>query len=313
MSGKNRGAKNLKRATVVADDDNASSGLEDGEILQKPQQHQPQQPASPADSLCCPPVPPSKKAKKSSGSASKSAGAGGTTSGGSSGGGCGGGFIDGYGDEDKPPEERKLDLEAFQSYRTLYQERLNNQTFASWVEQKKAWIAKTKTSGAASSGARKPKPPVNKDDILCRYYNRLLAMERSTFECLEDAWCAGHTDGSTLRISAADLEAGTTTVPPCAAAMHAVYRAAVSKGVHPKGIATFKKKKLGTKEDGKTTIWSTVVSVEKGDKWEYIGPAVSFHEVEASPFCITNEDRKAPKASVAAAAAIAAGSSVGAT
>lgn len=191
-------------------------------------------------------------------------------------------FIEGYGDLDKPENERDFSEEEFKRWQEATALRATVQKFKDWVRAKKAFFKNLKTLLQSRKRKRQQKPL---DNTLTSetHYNRILAtIVKADFLALNNTWLSGH--GFDGIYSADALTADKNSISEGAFPTYTVYKAALASGATPLGIVSENKKKnadTGNMEYVHTTV---------GDR-TYVGIALPFQKLEASPFSILPADR----------------------
>jgi hypothetical protein len=191
-------------------------------------------------------------------------------------------FIEGYGDLEKAENERDFSEEEFKRWQEATALRATAQKFKDWVRAKKAFFKNLKTLLQSRKRKRQQKPL---DNTLTSetHYNRILAnILKTDFLALNNTWLSGH--GFDGIYSADALAADKNSISEGAFPTYTVYRAALASGATPLGIVSENKKKnadTGNMEYVHTTDGNRT----------YVGIALPFQKLEASPFSILPADR----------------------
>ena len=206
-------------------------------------------------------------------------------------------YIEAYGDWGVPEAERGFGEEDFAAWQEATIARAENSTFKEWVRAKKAFYKGLKAlmqarkkrpqklvdSAATSenqlarllSAPEAPAPPKDGEKIVNE-----TVITAADWASLDGAYLAGH--GFEGVFAAADIESA--ALPDKAVPIYTVYRAAVEKGLRPLGIVSENRKK-----DKTTGTMEYVTNV--AEKRVYVGIALPFQKLEASPFAKHNSDR----------------------
>ncbi len=206
-------------------------------------------------------------------------------------------YIEAYGDWGVAEAERGFGEEDFAAWQEATIARAEQQPFKDWVRAKKAFYKGLKAlmqarkkrpqklvdSAATSenqlarllSAPEAPTPPKDGEKIVNE-----TVITAADWASLDGAYLAGH--GFEGVFAAADIESA--ALPDKAVPIYTVYRAAVEKGLRPLGIVSENRKK-----DKATGIMEYVTNVP--EKRVYVGIALPFQKLEASPFAKHNSDR----------------------
>lgn len=191
-------------------------------------------------------------------------------------------FIEGYGDLDKSDTDRLYTVEEFDEWVKATTARVQNQRFKDWVRAKKAFYKNIKTLVQQRKKKRTQKQ-VDHGATAEKQLRRLLESAEISAEdwsSLDNSYLAGH--GFEGSFSAEELTSA--SLPEKAIPIYTVFKAAVSKGLHPLGIVSENRK---MNKPSKDMLYVTNIN----EKRVYVGIALPFQKLEASPFAIKPEDR----------------------
>ncbi len=192
-------------------------------------------------------------------------------------------YIEGYGDLfEKAENERDFSEEEFKRWQEATALRAANQKFKDWVRAKKTFYKNIKTLLQSRKRKRQQKP-LDNTITSETHYNRILAnIPKTDFLALNNTWLSGH--GFDGIYSADALAADKNAISEGAFPTYTVYRAAVASGAAPLGIVSENKKK-----NAETGAMEYVHNT--GGNRTYVGIALPFQKLEASPFSILPADR----------------------
>lgn len=204
-------------------------------------------------------------------------------------------FIEGYGDLEKPEEERAYTEEEHAAWVQATSARLANEKYKDWVRAKKTFYKNIK----ALSQTRKKKRTqrlIDSEATTENHLARLLAavpvadeegktevITAEQWSTLNGAYLGGH--GFEGIFTAAELDAN-VALPEKAVPIYTVYRAALKKGLRPLGIVSEAKKK-----NKATGAMEYVTNV---DNRVFVGVGLPYQKpvkLDASVFCRKPCDR----------------------
>jgi hypothetical protein len=192
-------------------------------------------------------------------------------------------YIEGYGDLfEKAENERDFSEEEFKRWQEATALRAATQKFKDWVRAKKTFYKNIKTLLQSRKRKRQQKP-LDNTITSETHYNRILAnIPKTDFLALNNTWLSGH--GFDGIYSADALAADKNAISEGAFPTYTVYRAALASGAAPLGIVSENKKK-----NAETGAMEYVHNT--GGNRTYVGIALPFQKLEASPFSILPADR----------------------
>jgi hypothetical protein len=124
---------------------------------------------------------------------------------------------------------------------------------------------------------------------------RVANMPSQAFQCLADKWCVdivGDMRLSVEDIADAESRGEPVVVTQPAEPMLAVFKAAMSHGIRPAGIASLKCIRSDElEENGTTKKVSYTANTPEGTEVVYVGPKRGFQRLEPSEFGITPAER----------------------
>jgi len=202
-------------------------------------------------------------------------------------------FIEGYGDDEvwwkesartKKPDAAhvarhvaSVTSEAHAMYKAAWQHRLDNETDAQWAKAKTKRFKEIRGLYCRKANQQRP---LDKFATAARLQQRLEEMDPAEFGVLDARWLG--TFGMEGKMTAAELDAVTAPEVQFASRKdnfvlaYAVYRAALTAGVHPLGLVS---------EEMTKGVYST-----DAEPRQYIG-AKFFDKREASKFCMIPADK----------------------